>query len=180
MSVFSLKPYEYQVPGVRFRHGRLRLRPTWAATTLDLYAAAVGLLVALVGVATHNIVGAIAGLAVSMVALPYLRCRVVAEDHRIVVVNKWSTALLDVDDVKVVSVRDFRPASFVPFREPLTLWPRTLTACALAMRDDSVVRCDALVGLPRGSDTEDPSPIELKSAILKRWIECNSTTFPNL
>ena len=172
MSAFSLKPYEDQVPGVRFRDGSRRLRPTWAATTLDLYGAVAALFVAVVGVAMHNAATAIGGFAVSAVMLPYLRCRVVADDHRIVVVNKWGSSSLDVDDIKRVDLKDFRSSFFAPFRDPLTLWPRTLTACSLVMRDDAVVRCDALVGLPRGSDTEDPSPIEVKSAILKRWVEC--------
>jgi hypothetical protein len=179
MSAFSLKPYEDQVPGVQFRDGRLRLRPTWAATTFDLYGAAVGLCVAGVGVAVHNAVIVIAGFAGAVLLLPYLRCRVVAEGGSIVVVNKWRRSTLDVDDTTGVNVTAFRPASFVPFRDPFTLWPRTLIGCSLLVRDGGVLRCDALVGLPRDADSADPSPIEVKTAILQRWIECSSTTLPD-
>ena len=176
MSAFGLMPYENLVPGVRYRDDVLRLRPTWAATTLDLYGAALGLVFSAVAIATRNPIVAIAGATSFVLSLPYLRCRFVAEDRRVLVINKWRTSTVDVADIETARVQEFQPSWFLPFRDPLTIWPRTLTGCWLILRDGSRIRCDALVGLPRDSRSMGPGPVEVKAAILERWINSARTS----
>ena len=103
---------------------------------------------------------------------PYLRSRVVADDRSIDVVNKWRRDKVGTADVMRVKVGDFHPGlGFMPFSGPTTVWPRTLAACYLTLRDGRVVRCDALVGFQAQDAFGHPTPVEAKAGILQRWVE---------
>jgi hypothetical protein len=168
---FALKPYEDMIPGVRFRDEVLRLRPTWAATSLDLYGLGFGALLLGIGIATLNVFTLVAGVVLVAIFVPYLRCRVVAQGNTILVVNKWNRRRFDVGTIRSVGLSDYAPGSFVPFRGPLTIWPQELLAGVLITRDNDEVRCDALVGLPRSLTGTDQNPVKAKTEILKRWVE---------
>ncbi len=86
--------------------------------------------------------------------------------------NKWARYKVSVEDVVRAEVKEFRPAlGFMPFTGPTTVWPPTLGACYLALRDGRFIRCDALVGLMPDDAFGSPSVIETKADILQRWIE---------
>ncbi len=100
MSTFSLKRFENTLPGVRLRDGTLRLRPTWAATSVVLCVGAFGLLAIAAGtaatiaapdafIAVIGIAFIVVGAALCVVSMQYLRCRVVAQGPTILVVNQW-------------------------------------------------------------------------------------------
>lgn len=172
MNDFGLKPYEDGLGGVRHRNGVLRLRPSRGATGLALF----GLVVAGFLIVAASIAGTIffagLGAAIAVPTVLHLRCRLVAADGEIAVFNKWGRYKVAVEDVVRAEVEKFRPAlGFMPFSGPTTVWPRTLAACYLALRDGRVIRCDALVGFMPNDALGPPSVIETKADILRRWIE---------
>ena len=169
---FRLERYEDGLGGVRYRRGVLLLGPSRGAIGLALSGVVfAGLLIA-AGIALGVIFFAGVGAAIAVPTAPYLRSRVVATDRRMDVVNKWRRYQIARADVVHVKVEEFRPAlGFMPFSGPTTVWPRTLAACYLTLRDRGVVRCDALVGFLPQDAFGHPSPVEAKAAILQRWIE---------
>jgi hypothetical protein len=185
VSGFSLRPYEDQLPGVQYRDGILRLRPTRAATIANLGGLVLGVLAIVVGIGTHRVLPVIfilpliAGPVLIFHSLRYFRCKVVCEERTIVVVNKRRSFAFDVDEITAAGVVHFEPSWFWPYRTPTTLWPKTLAGCRLIKRDGSSVLCDALVGsatdslvvLPGDVQPDYQSPIEAKAHILQRWIE---------
>jgi len=183
MSTFSLRPFEDMLPGVRLRDGILRLRPTWAVTSGVLYGGAFGLLAIAAGtaatIAAPDAFIAVVGIAFIVVgatqcflSAQYLNCRVVTQGHGLLVVNRWwKRRLIEASDIKVVRVDKIKPTWFWPYRAPLTLWPRTLTAGVLITHDNERVQCDALVSGPRVWGEHEASPAETKTAVLQRWVE---------
>ncbi len=170
VSRFRLEPYEDLLGGVRFRDGTLRLGPTTGAIALTGLQLAFGLLCVALGIATANPLF-LFGAAPALWTLRYLRCRVVATDGSIVVVNKWHRRSLSIDEVEATAIEAFQPGlGFLPFVGLGNLWPRRLVACWLILRTGPPVRCDALVGLPAERRPLAPTPIEAKHAILERWI----------
>ena len=169
---FQLKPYEDGLGGVRHQNGVLCLRPSTGALGLALF----GLVLAGFLIVAAIIAGSIffAGLWAAM-AVPtvlYLPCRVVAGDGEIAVFNKWSRYKVSIEDVVGARVEEFRPAlGFMPFSGPTTVWPRTLAACYVTLRDGRSIRCDSLIGLSPNDAFGPPSVIETKADILRRWIE---------
>ena len=124
------------------------------------------------GIAIPVIFFAGLGAAIAVPTVPYLRSRVVAADSRIAVVNKWRRYKIGTKDIVRVKVEECHPAlGFMPFSGPTTVWPRTLAACYLTLRDGTVARCDALVGFLPSDAFGSPSPVEIKAAILQRWIQ---------
>jgi len=108
MSPFSLKPYEDQMPGVRYRDGVLRFRSTFA-TAGGLFYLVWGIGFAGVGIAIATLLSVpvifapvilipavIAGTVVFVLGLRVLRCRVECEDRQILVANKWNSRTLEV------------------------------------------------------------------------------------
>ena len=188
MSSFSLKSYEKQLPGVRYRDGVLRLRPTWFATTAGIFFLVWGILSTAVGIAVRHllpvifILPVIAGPVVFVIGWRILRCRVVCENDGILVVNKWHSYTLGVEEITAAWVGHFEPSWFLPYRAPGTRWPDILAGCWLIKRDDCRVLCDALVasardplaGLPGDMKSEYHNPTDAKALILQRWID-NST-----
>lgn len=110
------------------------------------------------------------------ITVRHLVCRVEAADRSIDVVNKWSRRTVPAADVQAVIIEEYQPGlGFLPFAGPTTIWPRTFDAGTLRLRDGTLIRCDALVGMPRGEKDELPTPIEKKVEILRRWVAAETS-----
>ena len=172
VNAFRLQPYEHGIGGVDHRDGVLRLLPSRGATGLALYGTLFSLLAVFAGIALEIVLAVPIGIALGVPSVRYLFCRVVAAEATITVVNKWQRYTVPLDGVVAAVVEDFRPSlGFLPFSGPTTLWPRRLAACFLTLRDGRRIRCDALVGLITDGLAPNPTIIETKAAILRRWIE---------
>ena len=171
MSRFHLEPYEDVLGGVRYRDDTLRLGPSIGGLALTGLALAFGALFVAVGIAARSPFFLLAAVLQTLLCLPYLWCRVVATGRSIVVVNKWRRYSLTIDDIAAAQIEGFEPGlGFLPFAAFTTLWPRSFEACYLVRRNGPPVRCDALVGMPGEERPLAPTPVEVKQAILQRWI----------
>ena len=167
---FRLLPYEDVIPGVRFRDGRLRLRTTLASAAVGAYALVVTAVFVVVGGWTRDVWFAAVAAVMLLMSVRFMFLRVVASGDEIVIVNKWRRVRVRVGDIRSVEVDRFAPPlGWFPLTGPTTLWPRNLAAGFLVTRS-GLVRCDALVGMPRPEGDAIPTPIEQKAAILQRWI----------
>ena len=175
-SPFALPPYEDVIGGVRWYGGRLRLRSTIGAAVLSIYGLVVAALVVILGVGEAAYLAIAVAVVMVAITVRHLVCRVEAADETIAVVNKWSRRTVPVADVQAVIIEECRPGlGFSPFAGPATIWPRTFDAGTLRLRDGTLIRRDALVGMPRGERDELPTPIKKKVEILRRWVAAETS-----
>jgi hypothetical protein len=172
---FELSSHEV-MRGVKVRDGKLVLRPfggTLAGNAVDaLFGAALavwalvagGLWVVFAPVWIYSVVESVAKL----------RLAAVADDRTLVIRNRWRTHRIEIADVGNVFVDDvewwFRAPTYTGTR-PHLFGPRAWLIGVVQVGGRRY-ECETLVSTPNREDVEsDPTPAEMKTATLARWID---------